>query len=72
LYQYEPPETREHQPRGGKMKFPEFKTTIKSWKIHNPNSRNFDNVLRRTISTAKRVTRVAGESISVNCLFQRT
>jgi len=44
---------------GGRMAFPEIKETITSQKLYKTKSKNFDNVLRRTISTAKGVKRVA-------------
>jgi len=43
---------------GGKMKFPEIRDTITSKKLYKSKSKNFDNVLRRTISTAKGIKRV--------------
>jgi len=44
---------------GGKLAFPEILSTITSQKLYTSKSKNFDNVLRRTISTSKKVTRVS-------------
>ena len=44
---------------GGKLAFPEILSTITSQKLYTSKSKNFDNVLRRTISTSKKVKRVS-------------
>lgn len=44
---------------GGKLAFPEILSTITSQKLYASKSKNFDNVLRRTISTSKKVKRVS-------------
>jgi hypothetical protein len=43
---------------GKEMSFPDIRDTITSKKLYQSKSKNFDNVLRRTISTAKRIKRV--------------
>lgn len=43
---------------GKEMSFPDIKATIASKKLYKSKSKNFDNVLRRTISTAKGIKRV--------------
>ena len=44
---------------GGKLAFPEIRDTITKKKLFKSKSKNFDNVLRRTISTSKKVKRVS-------------
>jgi hypothetical protein len=43
---------------GKEMSFPDIRDTITSQKLYKSKSKNFDNVLRRTISTAKGIKRV--------------
>jgi hypothetical protein len=43
---------------GKEMSYPDIKATIASKKLYKSKSKNFDNVLRRTISTAKGIKRV--------------
>jgi len=43
---------------GKEMSFPDIRDTITSKKLYQSKSKNFDNVLRRTISTAKGIKRV--------------
>jgi hypothetical protein len=43
---------------GKEMSYPDIKATIASEKLYKSKSKNFDNVLRRTISTAKGLKRV--------------
>lgn len=45
--------------KGGRMQFPDIKSTILRRKLFATRSKNFDNVLRRTISTSRKIKRVA-------------
>jgi hypothetical protein len=45
--------------KGGKMLFPDIKSTIVRRKLFATRSKNFDNVLRRTISSSRKIKRVA-------------
>lgn len=50
--------------KGGKMMFPDIKSTIVRRKLFATRSKNFDNVLRRTISSSRRIKRVARATYS--------